>query len=169
MASSDGTSRPVEGPAATAPGEPVPQQDPAVGGLGRPGSRPRSLTEPLLVAGVAATSVVVVGFVYPRYPELFPTCPSRTLFGVLCPLCGGTRSAHSLATGRPGDAVAFNAFLPVLALLTAWSWVAWVGRSIGGHVLPAVPRWLWWGVGALWLVYGVLRNLPVEPFASWAP
>ncbi len=133
------------------------------------GAQPGGLTEPLLVAGAAATSVLLVGVIYPRYPDLFPTCPSRTLFGVLCPLCGGTRSAHALATGRPSDAVALNAFVPVLVLLTAWSWVAWVGRSLGQKLLPAVPRWLWWSVGVLWLSYGVLRNLPLEPFASWAP
>ena len=169
MVTSDGTSHPVEGSATGASGASAPQRDPDAGVPGEPVPQQRSLTEPLLVAGVAATSVLMVGLVYPRYPELFPTCPSRTLFGVLCPLCGGTRSAHALATGRPGDAVVFNAFLPVLVLLTAWSWVAWVGRSIGSHLLPAVPRWLWWGVGLLWLVYGVLRNLPVEPFAFWAP
>jgi hypothetical protein len=87
-----------------------------------------SLTEPLLAAGLAATSVAVVGLVYPRYPELFPACPSRTLFGVWCPLCGGTRSAHALATGDLGAAVGFNAFVPVLVVLTAWSWTAWISR-----------------------------------------
>lgn len=132
-------------------------------------ARRATLTEPLLAAGVAATSVLVVGVVYPRYPELFPACPSRTLFGVWCPLCGGTRSAHALATGQLVEAVRFNAFLPVLVVLTAWSWVAWVGRVMQRDVLPAVPRWLWSGVGVLWLAYGVLRNLPVEPFVSWAP
>lgn len=169
MVSSDGTSPPAEGSTADAPGVPATQQGPVGSGAGVPAAQPRALTEPLLVAGVAATSVLVVGLVYPRYPDLFPMCPSRTLFGVLCPLCGSTRSAHALATGRPGDAVAFNAFLPVLVLLTAWSWLAWVGRSVGRRLLPAVPRWLWWGFGALWLAYGVLRNLPLEPFASWAP
>lgn len=132
-------------------------------------ARRATLTEPLVAAGVAATSVLVVGVVYPRYPELFPACPSRTLFGVWCPLCGGTRSAHALATGQVAEAIRFNAFLPVLVVLTAWSWVAWVGRVLQRDVLPAVPRWLWTGVGVLWLAYGILRNVPVEPFASWAP
>jgi hypothetical protein len=133
-------------------------------------AQPRgSLTEPLLAAGLAATSVAVVGLVYPRYPELFPACPSRTLFGVWCPLCGGTRSAHALATGDLSGAVGFNAFVPVLVLLTAWSWAAWVTRLRARWTLPAVPRWLWWSIGLAWLAYGVLRNLPVEPFASWTP
>lgn len=128
-----------------------------------------SLSEPLLIAGVAAASVAVVGLVYPRYPELFPSCPSRTLFGVWCPLCGGTRGAHALAQGDLRAAVGFNAFLPALVLLAAWSWAAWVSRLRARVVLPAVPRWLWWTVGLTWLAYGVLRNLPMEPFASWAP
>ena len=128
-----------------------------------------SLTEPLLVAGVAATSAALVGVVYPRYPELFPACPSRVLFGVYCPLCGGTRSAYALATLEFQEAVRFNAFLPALVVLTAWSWLAWTGRSLARRWLPPVPRWLWWTVGVLWLAYGVLRNIPAEPFASWAP
>ena len=132
------------------------------------GSR-TSLTEPLLVAGAAAASVAVVGFVYPRYPELFPACPSLTLFGVYCPLCGGTRGAHALTTGRLRDAVGYNALLPVLIVLTGWSWVAWVDRSLGRDRLPRVPRWLWKTFALVAVVYGVLRNVPVEPFISWAP
>jgi len=128
-----------------------------------------SLTEPLVAAGAAVASVALVGLVYPRYPELFPSCPSRTLFGVWCPLCGGTRSAHALARGDLRAAVGLNAFLPVLVLLTAWSWAAWVSRLRARWSLPAVPRWLWWTVGGTWLAYGVLRNLAVAPFASWAP
>jgi len=132
------------------------------------GSR-TSLTEPLLMAGVAAASVAVVGLVYPRYPELFPTCPSLTLFGVYCPLCGGTRGAHALTTGRLREAVGYNALLPGLIVLTAWSWVAWVARSLGRDRLPSVPRWLWKSFALVAVVYGVLRNVPVEPFVSWAP
>lgn len=128
-----------------------------------------SLTEPLLAAGAAAASLAVVGFVYPRYPELFPSCPSLTLFGVLCPLCGGTRGAHALTTGGFREAIGFNALLPVLIALTAWSWLAWVGRSVGRDLLPRVPRWMWTSFGLIAVVYGVLRNLPVEPFVSWAP
>ncbi|MFP4149577.1 MAG: DUF2752 domain-containing protein [Nitriliruptoraceae bacterium] len=141
------------------------------GAIGSPGgAQPGgSLTEPLIAAGVAAASVALVGLVYPRYPELFPSCPSRTLFGVWCPLCGGTRSAHALASGDLRAAVRLNAFLPVLVVLTAWSWLAWVSRGRGRWPLPAIPRWLWWTVGLAWLAYGVLRNLPVEPFTSWAP
>ncbi len=142
----------------------------AAGGLdGGVAEAASKVTEPLLVAGLAATSATLVGVVYPRYPELFPTCPSRVLFGVYCPLCGGTRSANALAMGRPRDAFDRNAFVPVLVVLAAWSWLAWTGRSIGRRWLAAVPRWLWWTFGGLWLVYGVLRNLPVEPFTSWAP
>jgi hypothetical protein len=144
---------------------------PGVASGGSPTEPPerRSLTEPLVAAGAAAASVVLVGAVYPRYPELFPSCPSRTLFGVWCPLCGGTSSASALATGRVPDAIRFNAFVPVLVLLTAWSWLAWVGRSVQRDWLPAVPRWLWTTVGVLWLAYGVLRNVPIEPFASLKP
>ena len=128
-----------------------------------------SLTEPALAAGLAAASALAVGVLYPRYPELFPACPSRTLLGVWCPLCGGTRSAHALATSDLRAAVAYNAFLPVLVVLTAWSWLAWVGRSLERDLLPAVPRWLWWGVGVTWLAYGILRNVPIAPFTAWTP
>lgn len=131
--------------------------------------RRSALTEPLIAAGAAAASVVLVGSVYPRYPELFPSCPSRTLFGVWCPLCGGTRGASALARGQAVEAIRFNAFLPVLVVLAAWSWLAWFGRAVQREVLPVVPRWLWIGVGVAWLAYGILRNLPVAPFASWTP
>jgi hypothetical protein len=129
----------------------------------------RGLTEPLMVAGAALAGAAFVGLVVPRVPGLLPTCPSLTLFGVLCPLCGGTRASTALVSGRLGDAVGFNALVPVLAVLVGWSWVAWVGRATGRLRLGSVPRWIWVSLTVAAAVYGVLRNLPFEPFASWAP
>jgi hypothetical protein len=129
----------------------------------------RGVTEPLIAAGVVVAGAAFVGLVVPRFPGLVPACPSQTLFGVWCPLCGGTRAANALVSGRLSDAVGFNVLVPVLAVLVGWSWFAWFGRASERFRLPTVPRWVWASLAVVALVFGVLRNLPFEPFASWAP
>ncbi len=46
--------------------------------------------------------------------EIPTTCPHRLLFDSSCPGCGLVRSFTALAHGRPGEAVAFHRFGPLL-------------------------------------------------------
>lgn len=88
-------------------------------------------------------------------------CPFRAVTGLYCPGCGVTRMCMALL--RLDFAGAWSAnpvllcLLPVLALVLGtllWRWV----RT--GSARPA--RWqsaLIWGMAAVLLVFGVLRNL----------
>lgn len=118
-------------------------------------------TEPLLMAGVAVLGVAVVAVVQPRWPELLPACPSRTLFGVWCPLCGGTRATAALGRGDVPASLAYNPLLLPFAVAAAWSWAGWMQRCrSGARRLVAIPRQLWWTLGVAAVVLGVLRNVP---------
>lgn len=102
-----------------------------------------------------------VGTVDPNEPGHYPVCPLLRFTGLYCPGCGGLRSAHAVAHGDIAAALGSNALAvagyAVFAVLWAvWTVRAWRGRPMGLAVRPAV----WWAIGAVLLVFSVVRNLP---------
>jgi hypothetical protein len=117
-----------------------------------------------LAAGTAAAFAADLAFDPAR--RHLPLCPFHALTGWWCPLCGGLRSAYSLAHGRLGAAVQDNALfaaaVPVLLVL----WLAWV---TGGPTQSPRLRALRAAPGRRVLIalaitactlFTVLRNLP---------
>jgi Protein of unknown function (DUF2752) len=112
------------------------------------------------VAGATA----YVGLVDPSGGGVYPLCPSRALFGVDCPACGGLRGTHDLLRGHVGQALDHNLLLPgflaVLAVALALWLLPLVGRPAGTLRLP---RWATVGAAALVVAFSVARNLPLAP------
>ena len=89
-----------------------------------------------------------------RWHLPLPRCGLRTLTGIPCPTCGGTRSLMALSTLELGCAFQFNP-LVALAGLGLCGWVAlwlldlcfhrdWAGRSFEWLRLALRPRlWPW--------------------------
>ena len=82
--------------------------------------RERSAAKLLLwgAAGVAAAgAAVLLYFVDPAESAWLPGCPLRTLTGLNCAGCGGTRGIHALLHGDVAGCFRMNALLlPLLAL-----------------------------------------------------
>jgi hypothetical protein len=91
-------------------------------------------------------------------------CPSRALFGIDCPACGGLRGTHDLLRGHVGKALDHNLLLPgflaVLGVVLALWLLPLVGRP--ARTLSA-PRWATLGAVALVAAFTVARNLPLAP------
>lgn len=134
-----------------------------------PAARQRELVlGPGLAAVAAAGSMASVALVDPNVPGSWPVCPSLSWFGVLCPLCGGLRSAHALTELDLGAAVSSNVFVPVLVVAAAIGWLRWTRRLwAGGPRAAPVTGRAWAVVAAVAVLYGVLRNLPA--FSLLAP
>ena len=97
---------------------------------------------------------------FPDLLRLYPGCPWFRLTGLYCPSCGGLRAVRSLAQGRIAEAARFNLLITLLPLVVAmpgrfWRWTA--------------RRWFWGVAFALFLLYGIVRNLSWAPFAFLAP
>ncbi|QGK72098.1 DUF2752 domain-containing protein [Allosaccharopolyspora coralli] len=117
----------------------------------------------LLVLGVGAFGLVLGSGVIPV------PCPLKLLTGLDCPLCGGSRVAGALLQADLARALDVNAFavlvvLPLVAVVLVamarvelgrarFHWPAGRLGSVLGYVL----------LGAF-LTWGVVRNLPFEPF-----
>ncbi|MEC3977209.1 DUF2752 domain-containing protein [Amycolatopsis sp. H20-H5] len=132
-------------------------------------ARSRALVPPLAVvagAGVCCAAVWLADPTTPGGPS--PVCPTKLLFGIDCPGCGGLRMAYSLLHGDIPAALHYNAVSLVVVLLFVWSTAAWTAGRLRGR---AVSSWLHWRrtplvfavVFALWFV---VRNLPFAPFTG---
>jgi hypothetical protein len=140
-----------------------------------PGSVPRgsvphgSVVRRLVVPGGILAAVVgafaYVGAVDPNEPGHYPVCPLLHFTGLYCPGCGGLRSAHAVVHGDLAAAFGANAVAVLGYLVFAVVWTVWVVRSVRGRPLRVDPKpSLLWGLGALLLVFTVVRNLP---FGGW--
>jgi hypothetical protein len=121
------------------------------------GARARWAT---LAAVAGATAYV--GLVDPSRGGVYPLCPSRLLFGIDCPACGGLRGTHDLLRGHVGRALDHNALLPgflaVLGVVLALWLLPLVGRDARAL---RVPRWAAIGAVTLVAAFTIARNLPV--------
>jgi len=130
----------------------------------------------VLAAGVALAAPIGVYVLY-RFPPatagFYPPCLLNWLTGgrIYCPGCGATRCLHALLHGDLQQALAFNAlfvlFLPLLLYYFFRMWYGWLSdRTLPPH---QASRWALVTMFAVICLFGILRNLPFEPFHWLAP
>ncbi|MEU1707265.1 DUF2752 domain-containing protein [Streptomyces sp. NPDC005706] len=123
------------------------------------------LAVPAGVLAAVAGAFAYVGTVDPNEPGHYPVCPLYGLTGLYCPGCGGLRSAHAFVHGDLLTALHDNAAGVAAYLGFAVLWTVWVVRAVRGRAVRFEPGGaLMWSVGALLLVFTVVRNLP---FGGW--
>jgi hypothetical protein len=116
------------------------------------------------LAGLAGAIGVTayVGLVDPSTGGAYPLCPSRVLFGLDCPACGGLRGTHDLLNGDIVGALDHNLLLPVFLVLFGAALALWLRPLIGRPARPVrLPRWALVAGVAVAVGFTVLRNLPV--------
>ena len=131
------------------------------------------ITRALAASGATALlgGSAVVAYFDPTQAHFFPVCPLYSLTGFACPGCGLTRGFHALFHGDIATAIHFNALTPIWAIIFGLVLVSLVLFAIRGRGLPfgkISPHWLW-VLASVLLVFGILRNLPVYPFALLYP
>ncbi len=121
----------------------------------------------LLALGAFLLVLVVLVFVDPRTARFAPVCPLRFTTGLHCPGCGTGRALHALVHGDLAHALRLN----VLAVAASPVFLVLALRAAlrPAEPLPVPPLWLRLALYALLAFFLVARNLPFEPFASWAP
>jgi Protein of unknown function (DUF2752) len=123
------------------------------------------LAVPAGVLAAVAGAFAYVGTVDPNQPGHYPVCPLYAFTGLYCPGCGGLRSAHAFVHGDLLTALQDNAPAVAGYLGFAVLWTVWVVRAVRGRPVRREPgRAQMWSIGALLLVFTVVRNLP---FGSW--
>ncbi|TXS51671.1 DUF2752 domain-containing protein [Streptomyces sp. t39] len=126
-----------------------------------PPTTARRLVGPLATFAGVAAAFAYVGSVDPNEPGHYPVCPLYGITGVLCPGCGGLRSAHAFIHGDLPTALGANAAAVAGYLVFAVVWVMWLVHAVRGRpfrlrVAPVAG----WTVSALLVIFAVVRNLP---------
>ncbi|MFC7991403.1 DUF2752 domain-containing protein [Streptomyces pilosus] len=121
---------------------------------------------PVAILAAVAGAFAYVGAVDPNEPGHYPVCPLLHLTGLYCPGCGGLRSAHAVVHGDLPAALQANALAVLGYVCFAVLWTVWVVRAVRGGPPARIdpPPVLLWSLGALLLVFTVVRNLP---FGGW--
>ncbi|MFJ6710380.1 DUF2752 domain-containing protein [Streptomyces sp. NPDC091265] len=162
---------PAPGPPTGHPGPPPAFPGPPTGHPGPPpaffrpapvpASRLRRIAGPAgVMAGIIA-AFGYVGSVDPNQPGHYPVCPLLRLTGIYCPGCGGLRSAHAVAHGDIAAAFGSNALAVIGYGIFAVLWFVWMVRAAAGKPVRITLKPVhWWGIGAVLLIFTVVRNLP---------
>jgi len=118
-----------------------------------------------------AVAVAAVWLIDPRHLPL-PSCWFHKTTGLCCPGCGATRATHELLHGQVVSALRHNALwtlgLP-LALYVAVSEILLLlgRRPLWGN--PSRKSWFVCAVGALAVIFFLVRNIPVWPLVLLNP
>ncbi|MDF3297050.1 DUF2752 domain-containing protein [Streptomyces tropicalis] len=123
------------------------------------------LAAPAGTLAAVAAAFAYVGAVDPNEPGHYPVCPLLRYAGLYCPACGGLRSAHAFVHGDLLGALRDNA--PATAGFVAFAvfWVLWTAGAARGRPPRFEPGPVTlWSLGALLVVFTVVRNLP---FGGW--
>ena len=116
-------------------------------------STSRGALIPALGVLVGVGVMVLAARFYEAWPLRLPTCTFRTLTGLPCVACGGTRAFVSLAQGEWLAAVRFNPLATVAALgSVGWAIFAMVTRralnlppklTVTVFVALVLANWAW--------------------------
>jgi hypothetical protein len=131
-------------------------------------------TKPAWLAPLAVLGCVAAAFGYvlandPTDAQRDPLgpCVFKSLTGLDCPGCGGTRMVWYVLHGDLPQAARHHVIALVALPVVLWLYVVWAARRWFGVTLPSrrIPVKVWGGYLVAWLAFSVLRDLPWEPFS----
>ncbi len=106
-----------------------------------PRPRWRRLIAPIAAASGVIAATLLIRFVDPHEPGIYPACPTKALLGIDCPACGGLRATNCLANGDFAGAFDHNALFVICVPLILIGWGVWIYRAwTGRHPAPTPTR-----------------------------
>jgi hypothetical protein len=119
-------------------------------------------------AGVAGACAAGLAFVYAVDPSAagnpYPRCLLKSMTGLDCPGCGGTRALFSLLHGDIAGALDHNILVFLIVPLFAYLAVRYAVDQFGVSLpAPRLRPWMGWAFAVFVIAFTVLRNIPGTP------
>lgn len=121
--------------------------------------------------GCTAAAGVLLYSADPAAAPIYPPCPFRALTGLYCPGCGTLRGLHQFLHGHVLTALDLNPLMVMLLPFIGYALVSYVSYNLFGRSFPQVfvhPFWIRMLLLAV-LLFWIVRNIPIFPFALLAP
>jgi len=132
----------------------------------KPGEK-MPLGERILLAGLIFVGLAAAVYFTADWPPGFywGTSLFRHL-DIFCPACGGSRSIYNLVRGDFAAAWRYNQVFILSLPLIFWGGLTVLRSVLRGYPITGkyLPPALIWGFLALVLIFGILRNIPLEIF-----
>ncbi|MDR2046898.1 MAG: DUF2752 domain-containing protein [Clostridiales bacterium] len=122
--------------------------------------------------GILAPASVIGGLIYLYFYGNPFVCAFNYLTGLYTPGCGSGRAMSALLRFDIGAAVSYNVLFVVSLPFLAYYFLSWYLRIVAGRVVLPMVRLSFGGYFAIFgafILFGILRNIPVQPFVWLAP
>jgi hypothetical protein len=121
-----------------------------------------------IVVGLAIVGTSILFWFDPASYGFYPVCLFHRTTGLLCPGCGSLRALHQMLHGNFAAAFRFNPLLVISLPLLIWFGALFAIKTLRHQRSSFQQKWLWLSLG-VGLAFGILRNLPIGPFAQLHP
>ncbi len=120
---------------------------------------------------LGVTALALLRHFDPATSGIFPQCPFHYLTGLYCPGCGSLRAIHQLLHANLSQAWAMNPLTVVMAPFLIYGLASEALFELRGQRLPEIvlPAHSIRALCVAIILFGVLRNLPLQPFDLLAP
>ncbi|MGE5583448.1 MAG: DUF2752 domain-containing protein [Bacillota bacterium] len=119
---------------------------------------------------VLAIGVLILFHFDPGRWNFYPPCPFYLLTNYYCPGCGSLRALHQLLHGNILKALRYNfLLLPVFSMAGGYSVLIRIFLPGKRNNRAASSPFLLYLCLFMTLLFGVLRNIPRQPFLQLAP
>jgi len=125
----------------------------------------------LLALGFLLGLALIVYIYHPGSPFQMIPCPFREITGLYCPGCGSIRAMTQVVQGNLGRAVQHNVLAVIFLPLLVWVILSNIKLVITGKALPypRLPAAGMWLVLIIFILFAVLRNLPIPQLQFLQP
>lgn len=123
------------------------------------------------VSGMICVALFILFFFNPASSSFYVPCPFHKLTGLYCPGCGSLRAMHQLLRGNLHAAFGLNPLM-LVSLPFLGYWLIFYGepalrnRPLRSAIIPTFYIWL---ILLIILLFWILRNITIYPFALLAP
>ena len=125
-----------------------------------------------IAVGVAVPAAVLTGALFLYAFRMGPPCPIYAVSGIYCIGCGAGRACVSLLHGDLLGAMDYNLLFVLMLPFVAYFGVkVYISYVFGRDILPfpKIKLWVALVIVAVVVVFGVRRNVPIQPLSYLAP